>query len=167
MAWHHSVSCGAYGAILRLLLTTGARPGEIGGLRSEELQGDALVLPPQRTKSRRGHIVPLTALAMAQLPRGRRGQLFGAERPFNGWSKGKRMMTERLGAEPAWTPHDLRRTVATRLGELGVSDDVIGRILGHAPQGVTRLHYNHAQRLGEQRAALELWSAEVGRIVGA
>ncbi len=53
--------------------------------------------------------------------------------------------------------HDLRRTLATRLGAMGISDEVIGKILNHAPTTVTGKHYNHAQRFSDMKAALEQW----------
>jgi uncharacterized protein Yka (UPF0111/DUF47 family) len=53
------------------------------------------------------------------------------------------------------------------MGELGVEDGVISRVLAHAPVGVTRKHYSFAERLAAQTAALERWADELARIVGA
>jgi integrase len=56
------------------------------------------------------------------------------------------------------TVHDLRRTMATVLGELGVRDTVIERLLNHSPNTVTRIHYDHSRLLKDLRTALQLWA---------
>ena len=161
------------GRIVRLLLCTGLRRGEVGGLLWAEvnLAEQQLELPAGRMKAGRAHIVPLTDLALAQLSPARPGHphVFGRRRGqgFSGRSQGKGLLDAQLGGMAPWTMHDLRKTVATRLGDLGVGDDVVGRLLAHAPQSVTRRHYNHSARLAEQRAALEAWAAHVGRLVRA
>ena len=99
-------------------------------------------------------------MALLPQPRSDYGHLFGRVhgRGFNGWSKCKALLDAKLIGMAPWTLHDLRRSVATNMGELGIADDVIGRVLDHAPQGVTRIHYNHSQKLAAVRAALECWS---------
>lgn len=61
-----------------------------------------------------------------------------------------------------WTPHDLRRTVATRIAEqLGVGDEqLIKRVLGHADGSVTAI-YNRYGYVKEMRAVLEQWAADL------
>jgi hypothetical protein len=49
-----------FGAILKLLLLTGQRAGEIAGLRWSEIRGDTIALPGERTKNRRAHTIPLS-----------------------------------------------------------------------------------------------------------
>lgn len=63
-----------------------------------------------------------------------------------------------------WGAHDLRRTLRTRLSELGVDDSVAEMTIGHAKRGLQRV-YDQSRRLPQIRAALELWSAELQRIV--
>jgi integrase len=62
-----------------------------------------------------------------------------------------------------WGAHDLRRTLRTRLSELGVDDAVAELTIGHARRGLQRV-YDQSRRLPQIRAALELWSAELRRI---
>jgi integrase len=59
--------------------------------------------------------------------------------------------------------HDFRRTLATRLSELGVPDDIIERLLSHrgGRKTVTGKHYNHNDKLSDKRRALELWARYV------
>lgn len=61
-----------------------------------------------------------------------------------------------------WTPHDLRRTVATRIAEqLGVGgEQLIKRVLGHADGSVTAI-YNRYGYVKEMREVLERWNAEL------
>lgn len=65
--------------------------------------------------------------------------------------------------------HDIRRTVATKLGALGVSDDVVSRVLSHSAGGggaaITRRHYNLAQQVGPTRAALQAFSDHLDAII--
>jgi integrase len=52
---------------------------------------------------------------------------------------------------------DLRRTLATRLGDLGLSDADIGDVLNHSKGTVTALHYNHSTHDKVKRAVLTKW----------
>jgi integrase len=57
-----------YGRIIKLLMLTGARRNEVGGMRWEELSEDEWTLPAARTKNGRQHTIPLPAAALALLP---------------------------------------------------------------------------------------------------
>ena len=61
--------------------------------------------------------------------------------------------------------HDLRRTFATGLGDMGVPNEVIERALNHAPRTVKGKHYNHAKHFEALRRALEAWSERLRAIV--
>lgn len=62
-----------------------------------------------------------------------------------------------LGANGIWTPHDLRRTGATMMRQLGVSLDIIDRCQNHILHGSkVRRHYMHHDYANEKRAA---WAA--------
>jgi integrase len=60
--------------------------------------------------------------------------------------------------------HDVRRTVATRLAEMGTHVPIIEAILGHRAPKLVRTYQVHAP-VGEMRAALERWGAELDRII--
>jgi hypothetical protein len=67
------------------------------------------------------------------------------------------------GAEGSWkaappTPHDLRRTLATRAAELGVPGEDVRALLNHSRRDITGRHYDLYDRAREKRNALELWS---------
>lgn len=53
-----------------------------------------------------------------------------------------------------WTPHDLRRTGATLMGELGVRPDVIEKCLNHLDENRMRRIYQRAVKKEEQ---IEAW----------
>jgi hypothetical protein len=62
-----------------------------------------------------------------------------------------------------WTLHDLRRTGATRMADLGVHPHVIGAVLNHISghkAGVAGI-YNRSTYAAEKRAALDMWGSHV------
>jgi integrase len=166
-----------HGNIVKLLLLTGQREAEIGGLRWDEVQGNQIILPGERTKNKRPHIVPLSAPAAAILDRLRvvdRTLVFGREdsHGFGGWGKSKKRLDKCLangGAPlPHWTLHDLRRTAATGMSGLGVQPHIVEAVLNHVSghrAGVAGI-YNRASYATEKREALNLWAEHVLKIVG-
>jgi integrase len=64
----------------------------------------------------------------------------------------------------AFTPHDLRRTAATRMTEMGIPRFIVDRILNHTEQGVGRV-YDRYEYLKEKRAALEAWGRRLDEIL--
>jgi integrase len=150
--------------IVRLLLLTGQRRNEIGLLRWSEvdLARTQITLPAGRTKNGREHSVPLSRQALAileRLPRRNTTDFVFGERGFPGWSRAKAALDQRLVMAP-WTLHDLRRTCATQLGELGVQPHHIEAILNHYSghrAGVAGV-YQRAKYEPEMRAALQRWA---------
>jgi integrase len=172
--WDATAGADAYSSIVRLLLLTGCRANEIGGLAWEEVCSDRIVLPPERTKNGRQHIVPLTA-TMRTILDGRERctrHVFARERTrFTGWSQGKVALDGRIAAAGhplrPWWIHDLRRTFSTGLGELGVEPHVIEAALNHASgfrRGVGGV-YNRARLEKQVWQALNLWDTHVREIV--
>ena len=156
-----------YGAILRVLMLTGARRNEIGGLRRSEIEDDLITLPPERTKSGRQHFIPLSAAALeiikAQPRREGRDHIFGngEDSGFSGWSKSKR---ELLVAVDNWVPHDFRRCLSTWSNEHGAEPHLVEAQLGHVLQGVAAT-YNLATHLPARRRLLERWAEHLGEVV--
>jgi integrase len=176
--WRHAGE-GQYADILRLLILTGGRREEIGGLRWSEIDLDAgvIMLPKARTKN--GHekrlpISPAVAdILRKQDRRGDRDLVFGyGEQAFSGWSKAKRDLDARLAAAgtpvPEWRVHDLRRSVSTTMhGRLGVAPHIVEAILGHVghKSGVSGV-YNKADYSEPMRIALDKWADHVAGLVG-
>jgi integrase len=65
---------------------------------------------------------------------------------------------------PRWTPHDLRRTAATKLSELGCPDEIIDAILNHAKRGVIGI-YNRNKYDKEKQEWLITWGEYLERLV--
>ncbi len=172
-----------YGAIVRLLLLTAQRLNEIAGLRWEEIEFDRnrIVLPGARTKNGRAHHVPMSGTVrqlledqQAKRAEGQELVFVRGERAFSGWTHGRKVLDERIEQAtngttlPHWTPHDLRRTAATRMAEdLQVQPHVIEAILNHVSghkAGIVAV-YNLATYAAEKEAALTLWASHVAAIV--
>jgi integrase len=166
------LGAGQFADIVRLLILTGQRRNEIGGLRWSEIVGDRIVLPPARTKNKRQHEVPLSPQARAiierQLRRNSRELVFGiGEGGFSGWAAAKSALDARLRLAP-WRLHDLRRSAATGMAELGVLPHIIEAILNHVSghrAGVAGI-YNRARYEGEMRDALDRWADYVTALEG-
>jgi integrase len=171
-----------HGALFKILLLTGQRPGEVSGMRWCEIHGNIWTIPPERSKNKKPHTVPLTTGVLKLLNDVR---LFNAkaklksrcahtahfdEYVFPSRFSGKsnrwvanlfRLRVWKAGLIERCTPHDLRRTAATHLQKLGINSDIIDKVLNHTPQDVTRRHYIHYEGFEEKTAALERWAQEV------
>ncbi len=174
-----------YGRIVRLLMLTGQRRQEVGGITDVEIDEveRQWKLPAERTKNKHEHIVPLSDAALAVLrghPRREgRTNLFGTgEGAFSGWSKARTLMDERIAKARAgrrgvkamepWVLHDLRRTMATGMARLKVLPHVIEAVINHhrsGHQGGVAGVYNLETYLPEKRQALDLWADHVLALV--
>lgn len=164
------------GPYARILLLTGQRRSEVAAMRWDSLDLDAGIwtLQGAETKSKRAHLVPLSAPTVAilkALPRF--GQFVfstNGETHISGFGKMKQKFDAFIaadGGEPmkGWRFHDLRRAFATHAVRLGVLPEVVGKVLNHAAQGVTAKVYALHQYEPEKRSALDRWAAEVERAV--
>ena len=157
----------AFGDIVRLLVLTAQRREEIGALRWEEvdLARGAIVLGPERTKNRRTHELPLADAALAIISAQPRRSAFVFGRRYANWSDPKAALDAASGVR-GWRLHDIRRTAATRMVELGVLPHVIEAVLNHVSghrAGVAGI-YNRATYAKEMREALERWAEHVGAL---
>ena len=164
------------GAIMKLLMLTGQRAGEIAGLRWSEIRDDAIMLPGERTKNHRPHTVPLSQAARDIIAKQQRHEgrdlIFGREGRYNGWSYGTAAINKRIAevagrSLPHWTPHDLRRSFATHAAEIGIQPHIIEAVLNHVSghKGGVAGIYNRATYEPEKRTALERWAAHLLAIV--
>jgi integrase len=164
-----------YDDVIRLLILTGQRKREIGELRWDEVHDDQIILPAERTKNKRTHVVPLSEPAKAILAPLRSDAVCAFGRfgtGFSGWSMAKAKLDARIVEQagkplPHWTPHDLRRTVATGMADLGIQPHIIEAVLNHVSghkAGVAGI-YNRSTYDREKRDALNLWAEHVMAIV--
>jgi integrase len=157
-----------YGNIVRLLLLTGCRREEIGSLKWSEVDlGErTITIAKERTKNGVEHIVPLPYAGISILhgimQRGDRDFVFGFARDggFSGWSKSKIALDKAVAFKEEWRLHDLRRTVRTGLGKLGVQPHVAEAVLNHLPPKLIRT-YDRNTYAAEKQAALDAWATHL------
>jgi integrase len=166
----HALGNDPFSNVVRLLLLTGQRRNEIGKVQWSEIDfaRKLIILAPARTKNSRQHEVPLSAQALAILARQPRRNssdfLFG-ERGFNDWDMAKKKLDQRVGIAD-WHLHDLRRTCATQLGELGILPHITEAVLNHYSghrAGVAGV-YQRAKYADEMRTALQRWADHLDQI---
>jgi integrase len=165
------------GRIVKLLILTGARREEVGGMRWAELDRDnaTWTIPASRTKNRREHILTLPGLAWSIIEQvvapestvNNERHLFGfGQRGYNNWDKAKKALDGRCQIATPWRLHDLRRTVATRMADLGVQPHIIEAVLNHVSghkAGVAGV-YNRSAYTREVKNALAIWADHVASI---
>jgi integrase len=166
-----------FGRIVKLLISTGQRRSEVGGIaRTTEvdLEHGTWTIPKQRAKNGREHTVPLGSLALdviRSVPQVvGRDLLFGArtERGFTSWAEHKRALDARLGDQVRdWTLHDLRRTAATRMCDLGIEPHVVEQILNHQSghrSGVVGV-YNKSKYVRAVENAVAAWDRHLRALI--
>jgi integrase len=183
------------GLALRMILVTGCRPGEAAGMAKTELEIDSAgapvtwLIPAERSKNGKPHLVPLSPMARDLIVEAM--QLSGGEHVFAGrhGNGGKRVtghvtahalsvamsrivrkLPEDVPGAATWrqempTPHDLRRTCATRMSAAGVRPEDVAAVLNHSRRDITGRIYDQHARAAEKRAALERWSAILSGIL--
>jgi integrase len=150
-----------WGPLFKMLIISGQRCGEVGGMKWSEITDDGWHVPNERAKSGRGHLIPLSSLAreiLDEVPE--IGELVFRTR-LGSWSWAK----ERVDAKiPHWRLHDLRRTFATQLRSLGVDRVVVSKLLNHAEAGVTKIYDRYAAD-PEKAAAMDRWANRLREII--
>jgi integrase len=178
--------------ILRLCLTTGQRVGEVCGMTRAELDFDRAkwTIPAARSKNHREHSVPLSSMAIEIIRKQitesdalaqRKGRAVsphvfpapGAASAVTAAGIAKAVKREEkpsglIMGIAAWTPHDLRRTMATHMEEVGVSPFVVGHVLNHVSltrATITSRVYARYDYAKEKREALDLWAKQLAEVV--
>jgi len=174
---------------LWVILGTGCRVGELSGAKVSEFDLDGGTWRIPETKNGKPHMVHLSRFVVshlrALLPQANTYLLPGRSdtddndrpiddkfiskavadrqrlRPLKGRTKRADVLVLAGGR---WTCHDLRRTMASRMRELGISSDVIERCLNHTPQGIVGT-YQTSELLPERKAAFEAWGNEIERLL--
>jgi integrase len=173
-----------FGEAVKLMILSGQRREEVGGMAKAEIDRAKGLwsLPPERTKNKQPHDVHLTPQMLEvldALPNVSKQLYFTTtgKTPVSGWSRAKtqidtkilearREAAKKAGEEPdqvqpmpGWIFHDLRRTMTTKLNELGVSEKVADILINHRSRkkGGVAAVYNRYQYMAERKAALEAW----------
>lgn len=184
--WQATENAGQpWGPMVRLLLLTGQRLGEVTGMTEAEIDRDVWNLSADRTKNGRAHDVPLSDAAIEVLTtlervKGPVGYLFTTtgETPVSGFHKARNNIAEHMAAAaekdlgeavdiPHWTFHDLRRTCATGMARLGIPVRVTEAVLNHVSGtggGIVAVYQRH-DYADEKRKALDAWARFVVSLV--
>ncbi len=156
-------SAGPYARALRFMLWTLARREEVGQARWRDVTLDGAAWTIPATKNGVPHIVPLPRQAVAFLaaikPAGiDQGAIVFANSAggsLSNWDRETKVMMAASGTAD-WTRHDLRRTGATMLGDMGELPDIIEAALNHtsirSPLAAT---YNRSRYRPQVAAALQ------------
>jgi integrase len=154
---------GPAGALVKMLILTGARRNEITELSRDEIKAEAIELPGERTKNGLPHTIPLTPMIrglLEALPRTGKFVINGRDQPFGDHSGAKEKITPVIRS---WTLHDLRRSFASGLQRLGVAPHIVELALNHRSgtfSGVAGIYQRH-RYAKEVRDAFELWSQHI------
>ncbi|MCG9711165.1 site-specific integrase [Pseudoalteromonas sp. Isolate3] len=174
---------------LKFIALTGCRPVEVTGAQWQEFDFEKMMwtIPAERVKQNKGgdrtHKVPITQNMIVMLDELRASFSYlgskyvfpsttctssaVAEQPIDRHSLSRALNRKQkeLGV-PKFVPHDLRRTMATRLGDNDISADpiVIEKILNHQLQGMQKV-YNLQEYMEKRRLALEAWGARINHVV--
>ncbi|WP_332609302.1 tyrosine-type recombinase/integrase [Achromobacter sp. ESBL13] len=154
---------------LHLLLLTLVRKSELfrADWKDVDLENGEWYIPVENSKTRKPHTVYLSSQATAaflelkKLAVGSNLVLPGrgtVTKPFADNAINSALKTALVGQGiPAFTIHDLRRTAATRLHEMGWPSDIIEIALNHTIPGVRGV-YNRAKYSEQRRAMLQKWA---------
>jgi integrase len=145
LAFANGQQTGVYGQIVRLLILTGQRVGQITNLRPEFINGDTITWPAEYMKGSREHTIPIGTMTQAELA------IFSMPCAFNNWSTAHTSFLKATGL-PHFTRHDLRRSWSTVMAEW-TPPHLLSRLLAHAEGGVLPI-YNRYQYLTEMRDAI-------------
>jgi integrase len=165
---------GVYGDVVKLLILTGQRREEIGALSWSEVDLDhgVITLGKERTKNNRAHEIPLSPTALAILSarsQSPKHEFVFGRRPLGSWSRSKGVLDASLGDRVRpWHLHDLRRTAATGMADIGIQPHIIEAVLNHQSghkAGIAGI-YNRSSYTKEKAEALARWDKHVASIVG-
>jgi len=163
-----------FGPIVRLLILTGARREEVGAMEWSEIDFDRRLwtLPPERTKNKQRHEVPLSTATLEILQGLKRSKSKYVFSTTHGRSSvvgydGAKARLDKLSGVKAWRLHDIRRTVASGMAGLKIALPVIEKCINHTSgtfRGVLAVYQRH-KFADEKREAFDVWAAHVGRLV--
>jgi integrase len=160
---------------LKLMLVTAQRRDEVVSAAWSEfnLSEGVWEIPAARSKNKNAHRVPLSPLAcdlLGQVQELGRGSLWlfpsprvdGLMAPI-AVTQAMRLNLSRLGIDNA-TPHDLRRTAASNMTQMGIPRLVVSKVLGHSDGSVTAI-YDRFEYWPQKKQALDAWSARLEEII--
>lgn len=174
-------------AAIWLLLATGARVGEVLKARWDHIDEaeKTWAIPAENSKNSRAHLIHLSAFALKQLAVMKKDKLGPYLLPGRVKDSGmsdkaiSKAVRDRIRKEPLkrrtpktgtlvlsggeWSPHDLRRTMASRMGDLKIEPHVIERCLNHVQQGIIGV-YQRQEYVQQRKEAFEKWGKKLASV---
>jgi integrase len=153
---------------IRVLMLTGARRSEVAEMKWDEVTGNTWTLPGSRAKNSQRHVVHLSPLAADIINAQPRTCpyvfSYSRGRPVGDLSTYVAKLARTMDI-PHWQLHDLRRSMASGMQDLGIEPHVIDACLGHSNviKGIAAVYLRGKYR-DERRAAMELWGAHIAAL---
>ncbi len=157
--------------------TGGQRPYELIASRWDAIDWDAKTweIESSISKNKKPHLIPLAESAMSCLERLKILARPSSSFIFSYSDSEKHIRTDSLAKAiarfrdarpnfPKFIARDIRRTVKTLMGELGISKEIRDRLQNHALNDVSSKHYDRYSYLPEKRAAIDAWDNRLNQI---
>lgn len=161
------------GSLLKILLLLGQRKGETSSMKWNQVKDNIWTIPKEQTKAGRKHYVPLPPLAIEIIKRLENDSPYVFQsylkkgEPIKWINGGFNQLAEEAGITDIRI-HDLRRTAATYMAELGVDRTILGKVLNHkglAGDSQVTARYDRYSYMDEKEQALNRWSYKLQQII--
>lgn len=140
---------------------------EILNPETKEMEPKGYIFPSPRTnKDADGNLLPVKPIevsAIAHVIRRNSAVSVNVDGKPVFDKEGTPVIVNKIGVTD-FTPHDLRRTAATFMSQIGFMDEVIDAVLNHTKQGIIRT-YNLNRYDKEKQQALEAWERKLNSII--
>jgi integrase len=161
---------------LKMILLTGQRPGEVARMKWENLSDTWWVIPADARKNNEENRVPIVPMMQdildeAKIYSSDSSWVFrsthneGTPITVGAMTNAIRRHWSEMGITEGFSSHDIRRTLRTRLAEIGIEDVIAERVLGHKLQGLLAV-YNRYPYDKEKRQAMQEWERKLKSIIG-
>jgi integrase len=161
---------------LKTILLIGQRPGEVAGMKWAQIENGWWIIPKEERKNNIENRVPILPMMEDIIMT---AKIYSSDSKFVFRSSHNKKLSVTVGAlanairrhrieigiPEQFTPHDLRRTLRTRLADLEISDVVAELVLGHKLQGIMAV-YNRHPYAEEKKQALAAWEKRLSEILG-
>jgi integrase len=161
---------------LKLQLATGQRKAEIVSAEWQnfDLESEWWTIPAHKAKNNHPHRVPLSKFALEilqEIKKCSNGSIWlfpsaanGAHMIPTAIDHALRKNLDKIEGAKSFVPHDLRRTMATKISALGVSRMVVSKILNHIDRSITSVYDRHTYD-SEKKDAMDIWGEHLKSII--
>jgi integrase len=158
-----------YGDVFRLLLLLGSRRSEVSHMERSEVDeaAETWTLPKERSKNGVARTIPLSKQALEIIKRQPRTSEIFVFAKRNHFPEVKAILDKAMKPDAPWRTHDLRRVFASNMQRLGISVQVVEKLLNHTAgtfAGVTGVYQKYEYR-NEMAVALQRWADHIDALV--